>query len=843
MPNSRYLTILFAGYFSLLTGSLSAQVPMGGTQMNATTGTTYQKVGNVTITEVSVSDQPFTKALRIVTGSGILNFWDAQVQFPGVSGIAADDVVLVAFYARTLSTPMEDGLGAATAVIENKTTYAKDLAAKLMIGSEWKEYYASAKCVSTLAATGVRYALFVGYESQTIEVADVRFLNYGTSLTLNDLPVTPISYVGQDSAAAWRAPAQERINQIRKGKADIVVYDENGNLLPDATVSVSMVKHQFGFGSAIPASVFLTNTTFRNKVYELFNEVVFENDLKWPNFSLSTTLNLRKSFDSLELHDIAVRGHNVIWPSWKFCPTSLQSLSSNPVALRNTIEKHIDEVTNFTKGRVVDWDVINEPYSEKDIMGILGNEVMADWFKQVKKNDQQAKLYLNDYGILTGGGTDVKKQNSYYNLVKYIDGLGGQVDGIGFQGHFGSELTSISKVYSILDRFAELGKEIKITEHDINISQRQVQADYTRDLMTIAFSHPAVKSFLFWGFWQGAHWLPDGALYDLDWNIRPHGEAYKDLVFNQWWTKDTICTTDSAGTASFEGFLGTYYYTVKSGLSERSGTFQLSNSHQSGLANTIILSLDSILPPQIVITSSKPPSICEGDSLSLSVPDIEGADYTWFLNKAILPDTSSSIQVCQEGLYSVELKKGDIELQAPAVNVQVISFPEAVITAGEDLSFCPGGKVVLSADTSKAWTYAWFLNTSKIQGSVPTIDVSSGGSYVLTTNASGCLSTSAPVSVQVYASTDPECGTGIQLQEGVFHVFPNPFSGSFLIEPANPPTTSVRVELFDLTGKQIFSDCMNPGEGAKKISIDQKGVYILKLHSAEGTEVYRLLGQ
>jgi hypothetical protein len=361
--------------------------------------------------------------------------------------------------------------------------------------------------------------------------------------------------------------------------------------------------------------------------------------------------------------------------------------------------------------------------------------------------------------------------------------------------------------------------------------------------MTITFSHPAVKSFLFWGFWQGAHWLPDGALYDLDWNIRPHGEVYKDLVFNQWWTKDTTCTTDSAGAASFEGFLGTYRYTLTSGTTVRNGFFRISNSFQSGLPNTIVLSLDSALTPQISISTSKTPYLCEGDSLSLSVPEVTGAGYTWFLNKAILADTTFSIVVRQEGLYSAEIKKGAVKLQAAPVNVHVTAYPDAVITVYKTLSFCLGGDVLFLADTSKAWTYAWFLNNTKIQGSVPSIEVSTGGNYVLQTNASGCLSSSAPVTVKVYDPTDPECSNGIVSQEGAFRVYPNPFSGAFVLESALPATDPTSIELYDLAGKMLLQGCLEAGETSKKISLDQKGVYILKLQSGGATEVFRLVGQ
>jgi hypothetical protein len=404
--------------------AVNSQVPEGGIMMNATSGTTWQKIGKGEVTEIDVDGQPFTKGLRAVTGTDVVNHWDAQIQFPTATGIAAGDVVLVAFYARTISSVDETGEGSVTIVIENSTTWAKELSVRISIGSEWKQYYASAKCVSTLSPTQVRYAFQTGYRSQTIEVADVKFLNYKNTLTLDDLPVTEITYAGQDADAAWRAPAQERIEQIRKGQVDLAFFDGHGSRITDAEINIEMVRNSFGFGTAIPARVFMENEIFRNKVYELFNEVVFENDLKWPQFDPSST-HLNRALDSLNNRNIPVRGHNIIWPAWRWLPSTLKSLENDPEALRQAIEKRIDDVTAFTRGRLNDWDVINEPWSERDIMNILGDEVMADWFKRVRKNDPDVKLYLNDYGIISGGGLNQAKQDYYYNLVQFIDDLGG----------------------------------------------------------------------------------------------------------------------------------------------------------------------------------------------------------------------------------------------------------------------------------------------------------------------------------------------------------------------------------------------------------------------------------
>ncbi len=818
-----------------------AQIPEGGTLLNSTTGTTYTKIGKGSLTQVTINDQPFTKALRYSTGTDILNFWDAQIQFPSVAGIAVNDVILVTFFARTISTVQESGEGALTVIIEHKTTYQKEISHKVLIGSEWKRYYASVKSKSSWSVSDVRYALFTGYASQTIEVADVQFINYKNLVKIEDLPISEITYPGQTADAAWRTPAQERINQIRKGVVEIEVFDENGEIVKDAEVSIEMTKHKFGFGTAIPASVFVSNTVFRNKVYELFNEVVFENDLKWPQFNPFSTYNIRRSLDSLDAHGIAVRGHNVIWPSWRFTPSSLKTKESDPVALRAAIDKHIDEVTQFASGRLVDWDVINEPYSEHDIMDILGNEVMADWFKRVRNNDRKVKLYLNDYAILSGGGSDVKKQDSYFNLVKYIDDLGGNVEGIGFQGHFGSELTSISKVYSIIDRFAQLGKDIKITEHDINVTQRSVQAEYTRDFLTICFSHEAVKSFLFWGFWANSHWLPDGALFDSGWNIRPHGEEYKNLVFNEWWTKKTDKLSDSSGKVSFEGFLGTYKYTIKSGEKVRTGTFKIDNSIKSGDTNRVILSFNTSLPDNVEISASKPAFLCPGENITLKTDQVQGAIYNWYRNDTLLTESTSSLTTSVKGVYSVKVIQGNVTVTSPPFLLTVNSSPKAEIEATGNLSFCPGGKVGLLAKVDKNASYNWMLNNTKIQGSVLSVDAIQSGNYTLTASANGCTTQSDPLTVQAFSANDPACTTSLNEIQHNFKIFPNPFSGSFTIETSGMGDFPVTAELYNVNGALMKNFVLDRTAGKTVIRVPDSGFYSLRLSTSNEVRIVKLI--
>lgn len=825
--------LLIAPLFSL------AQIPAGGASLIKESGVNYQKSGaKGTLTTITITGQPFTTGFKYTTGADITNTWDGQVKFTGVAGIAAGDVLLVAFYARTTASIQESGDGALVVCIENNKTYAKEIYQKIAITRDWKQYFVPVKCASTLALSEVTYSFHTGFLSQTIEMADVKYLNYKNTLTTNDLPETEVTYYGREADAPWRAEANERINNIRKGIADITVYDEQGNLLKDAAVSVEMIRHQFGFGSAITANAFMTNTVYRKKVLELFNEVVLENDLKWPAFNPSST-NLKRTLDSLNRYKIPVRGHNVIWPSFKYNTTALKTLSADPVAFRNEIDRHIDQITQYTKGKVIDWDVLNEPYSEKEFQAILGDEAMADWFKRVRQNDRQVKLYINDYSILSAGGMDINHQNGYYKIIQYIDSKGGKIEGIGMQGHFGSDLTPITKVYSILERFAALGKEIKITEHDININQRPVQADYTRDFMTICFSHPSVKSFLSWGFWAGAHWLPEGAYYDTNWNIRPHGEVWKDLVFNQWWTKKMNLMTDGVGKLQVDGFLGTYRYTITSGDKVRTGTFHITNSRQSGLGNPIVLSLDNTVADNFAITSTQPACLCEGENITLTAPAITGATYQWYKDDATLPELTNSITVSQSGTYTVKATKGSLSISAAPFTVKVNPVPAAVITTKGELSFCPGGKVTMSTNVSDALTYTWMKGTTKIQGSVTSLDISQSGSYSLITNAYGCSAKSEPVTVNVFAATDPACTTGINEANTGFRVYPNPFKDHFIIE-SNILQTDCLAELFDATGQKVYSQQLDRNLTKVSIPVRISGFYTLKISSKDMIRNYKL---
>ena len=64
-----------------------------------------------------------------------------------------------------------------------------------------------------------------------------------------------------------------------------------------------------------------------------------------------------------------------------------------------------------------------------------------------------------------------------------------------------------------------------------------------------------------WGFWEGANWIPVSSLYRRDWTPTPAAEAYRDLVYKQWWT-NWQGKADANGRCEVRAFYGRHRVVV-----------------------------------------------------------------------------------------------------------------------------------------------------------------------------------------------------------------------------------------------------------------------------------------
>ena len=516
------------------------------------------------MTVVPVEGREFTKAWRLKSTVST-NPWDQQIRCSFTAAASKGDTIVARFWVRTISA--DSGIGTATLVLEkNSSPYTKSVQYRAGASSEWKRIEVPFAMAESYAESGYAVGLWLAYGQQEIEVADLTVLNYGPSVPFSSLGLADWPYEGKGPDAQWRKAAAERIDQYRKADLSVIVRDSDGNPVPDAAVHVAMKRHAFPFGSAVDGGELRSNARYRDTIKRLFNAAVTENDLKWPYWETWSRDNANYSLNWLQENGLRVRGHNIIWPGKSNLPPDVVALldKGDKEALRKRIASHIAEVMAWTHGRVVDWDVLNEPVTNRDVMTLLGDDEMALWFRQAREADSGVRLYANDFNITENGGYDLARQNAFFNIVKGIADSGAPLDGVGLQSHFGATLTAPARVYEILDRFSSFGADLAVTEYDVNSTDEQLQADYLRDYLTICFSHPKVKAFYIWGFWEGRHWRPNAAMIRRDWTTKLAYDVWMRLVFTDWWT-DVSGKTNDDGVFRTRGFLGPYEVEVTLG--------------------------------------------------------------------------------------------------------------------------------------------------------------------------------------------------------------------------------------------------------------------------------------
>ncbi|MCX7014553.1 MAG: endo-1,4-beta-xylanase [Candidatus Sumerlaeota bacterium] len=394
-------------------------------------------------------------------------------------------------------------------------------------------------------------------------------INYQSSVPLGKLPMTRHTYAGREPDAPWRQAADERIEKIRKGDLTVSVVDAAGKPIEGAAVKIAMRRHAFHFGTAVSARNIMGESpdeqTMRKHILELFNEVTLENDLKWPGWETEANRPITmQALKWIQDHGLRLHGHVLVWPGWKRLPADVPKLRDDKEKLAARVLDHIHDEGEALRGIPEEFDVINEPYTNHDLMDVLGKEAMLDWFQAAREALPETQLFINDFSILSGGGKDTKHQDHYYNTIRYLLDNGAPLQGIGLQSHFSGSLTPPERVLEILDRFAQFGAALHVTEYDVNTPDEELAGDFTRDFLTCIFSHPATKGFIMWGFWDGRHWKGNAPLFRKDWSLKPAGQAYMDLVLNKWWT-NAEGKTDPSGRFLTRGFLGEYEVEISVG--------------------------------------------------------------------------------------------------------------------------------------------------------------------------------------------------------------------------------------------------------------------------------------
>jgi endo-1,4-beta-xylanase len=290
-----------------------------------------------------------------------------------------------------------------------------------------------------------------------------------------------------------------------------------------------------------------------------FSTVTPGNEMKWQIVEPTRGTYDWSGGDRLvqfaQQHGQRVRGHTLVWhnqlPDWLTQGVADGSISD--AELRDLLHKHItDEVGHF-RGKIWQWDVANEFFantfdsspplpdgiSSGDFwVQHLGEGILADAFRWAHQADPHALLFYNDYNIAGEDGTNLKSDN-VYNWVKKMLAQGVPIDGIGDQGHLDTQYGFPTKMQSDLQRFADLGLKVAITEADVrtfvtdatsqqptNPLAQYAHAYFYDQMLKACLAVRSCISFTVWGFGDADSWVPGfftgegyATIYDV--NLQP----------------------------------------------------------------------------------------------------------------------------------------------------------------------------------------------------------------------------------------------------------------------------------------------------------------------------------
>jgi GH35 family endo-1,4-beta-xylanase len=347
---------------------------------------------------------------------------------------------------------------------------------------------------------------------------------------------------------------------------------------PGAAVHIEQLRHEFWFGAALSSGAFSGRLSAEDqRRYEEtflanFNTAVTENAVKWASMERRQGHVDYSIVDAMlawtDEHDIPLRGHCVFWGIPNRVQGWLKQMDDND--LRATLKDRATDIGRRYRGRFAEYDLNNEMihanyYKERLGPGITKD--MADWFRAA---DPDARLFLNDYDILTGNRLD--------DYVKHIRGFlaqGVPFAGIGVQGHLHGESFEPEALQNALNELGGIGLPIRITEFNmpgqrsrymrqrdlkLTAEQEHAKAKAIVEYYRICFAHPAVEGILMWGFWEGANWIRQSSMYRRDWTPTPAADAYRNLVFKEWWT-DADSKAGDNGRCSVRAFYGKYAVT------------------------------------------------------------------------------------------------------------------------------------------------------------------------------------------------------------------------------------------------------------------------------------------
>ncbi|WDO14364.1 T9SS type A sorting domain-containing protein [Flavobacterium sp. WW92] len=311
------------------------------------------------------------------------------------------------------------------------------------------------------------------------------------------------------------------------------------------------------------------------------------------------------------------------------------------------------------------------------------------------------------------------------------------------------------------------------------------------------------------------------------------------------------CNGGANGSASVTATGGTGAYTyvwapsggtgaTASGLAAGTYTVTIKDANLCQITRTVTITA----PSAIVIVPSQTNVSCTGGSNGSASVGVSGGTGSYTFSWAPSGGTGATATGLAAGTYTVTVTDANSCMATQSFTITTVAdtTPPTVVTSNITVPLTAGAATITAAQVNNGSTDN--CGIASVTVSPSTFNCSNVGANTVTltvTDNSGNVATgTATVTI-----TDPSnfCGLSVpEFGDIKMRLYPNPTNGIVTVEFSRD-VTAEKIEVYSITGQLILSDTNKTAHSSRQFNMERfpSGVYLVKITTAQGTQVKRLM--